>query len=788
MAFIDPVSVDELKQRITNDLSLLGKLYNAKKNQYLIRSFDHNLVDEMISDGWEEFGSTLKTKTKLRKLKSHDRIFEDDVWCLLYELGYRCLNVSTDFHLPYGKESIETQQIDVIAVNDDSVLLVECKSSEQVAKPKSFKTEFEALEQKLRGFRKSVDQLFGKEKKVKYIFATRNLRIDQSSTDIQRLTGTGSFYFNENTYLYVKNLIKSYKDAALYQFLGLVFKGEMINKDRIEVPAIEGNMGGRKYYMFSIEPHLLLRMGFILHRTKAYEFETPTYQRLLNPNRLNGITKFIQNGGYFPNSIVLNFNTDVSRQNRLQFEPSARGDSTKARFGTLKIPNSYAIAYIIDGQHRVYGYANSDFRKSNTIPVVAFNDLKPAEQLSIFMQINENQKAVSATLKITLEEDLYWSSDRVDLRIRALRSSVIQTLGESTQGPLYNKIAIGEDKATLAAKPFASSLTSSGLIPTVNKNKYVEGSNDSSLYDTSNLDHESEMRRARDSIVKFVNLCYEFVEGEFPDVFEVPKSVILSNRGTYAFINLIGSLNSYLSKSGEISVQSDPSERFEKIKCYLNALLSNLRETTDEEEEWLWGRLGSGADVKWFRFFQELVHRNYPEYNPPELVDWFERKDKELQDRGRDLVESIEKYIKKSIIDTLNDLFDENWEYEIGEIKRECINRAEEEIEKRYKQGLSKKEIHWTDMFQVTDYKKIVEKFWSQIPGNLPSFSDVFSIDVGSGFNSRKEKISWFNRFISHRNSLAHAGTREKGLNKEEVMFLELIHNHFDLALQISES
>jgi DNA sulfur modification protein DndB len=59
--------------------------------------------------------------------------------------------------------------------------------------------------------------------------------------------------------------------------------------------------------MFSIEPHLLLKMGFILHRTKANESEMPTYQRLLIPNRLQGIQKFIENGGYFPNSIILNF-------------------------------------------------------------------------------------------------------------------------------------------------------------------------------------------------------------------------------------------------------------------------------------------------------------------------------------------------------------------------------------------------------------------------------------------------------------------------------------------------
>lgn len=66
------------------------------------------------------------------------------------------------------------------------------------------------------------------------------------------------------------------------------------------------------------------------------------------------------------------------------------------------------------------------FKKSNTIPVVAFENLDTSEQLKIFMDINENQKAVSPSLRLDLEEDLYWNSDRTDSRIKALRSSIIE--------------------------------------------------------------------------------------------------------------------------------------------------------------------------------------------------------------------------------------------------------------------------------------------------------------------------------------------------------------------------
>ncbi|HID82375.1 MAG TPA: DGQHR domain-containing protein [Chromatiales bacterium] len=774
MTFIDAIEADELKNKVTDDLSQLGRLYRSKKNAYQVKSVEHNLVETMLRKGWEEFGKPLKTKTKLRKPKNHSNKFEDDIWCQLYELGFRCLNYSNDFILPFGKSSHEKKQIDVIAVKKDIILLVECKSSEKHAKAPSFKTEFEGLRVRLSGFSKALEQLFGKGKKIKYIFATRNLKLDRTSVDIKRLNKTGSFFYNDNTYEYVKGLIKSYKDAAHYQFLALLFKGQRISKDRIEVPAIEGNMGQKTYYMFSIEPHLLLKMGFILHRTRANEVEMPTYQRLLVPSRLKGITKFIQNGGYFPNSVILNFST---KNHRLQFEPSSRGKSTRSRSGTLKIPNAYAIAYIIDGQHRVYGYAQSDYKKSNTIPVVAFKDLDSTEQLEIFMDINQNQKAVSATLRITLEEDLYWNSNRTDSRMKALRSSIIRELEGAFSGPLYKKISIGEDKATLSAKPFATALIRSGLLPSAKGNNFITGSADSSLYNIHNHDHSSEMIRARDSIVKFLNMCYQYVEDNFSDIFERDRYFIVSNRGTYAFICLIGSLNAFESDNRNVGTKTSPSKRFNAIEKYLNALLVQINSLPEEDEKLILGKLGSGSEVAWLRFFQNLVNQKYSKYEPLELIDWKERQDQQLQDKGRKLGTDIEKYLKKTVINILKQLFGENWDIEIGAIQRECEKRAAEEKEKLYKEGLGRQEIPWTDQFFVTDYKKIIEKYWTRKPDPTPSdfksFDEIFSIDAGFGFNSKAEKIKWLSVFNSHRNNWAHAGTKEKGLNRDEVSFLQ---------------
>ena len=55
--------------------------------------------------------------------------------------------------------------------------------------------------------------------------------------------------------------------------------------------------------------------------------------------------------------------------------------------------------------------------------------------------------------------------------------------------------------------------------------------------------------------------------------------------------------------------------------------------------------------------FQKLIHNKFSEYNPPELVDWEERQDKELQSVGREFGTDIEKHIKKKVLYNLDAFF-----------------------------------------------------------------------------------------------------------------------------------
>ena len=781
MGFISNEQIVQLKSKITSDISLLGKLYKAKKNADYKISVDHNLVSDYEKEGWS-VDTILKTKTKLTKEKSHSKKFEDAVWCQFYELGFRTLNIDETLELPFSKDPKDKKQIDVIAINDETAIIVECKSSEKLKKAPSYKDEFDLLGLRLDGFTKVLKQVFNNKIRTKFIFATNNLRIDPESIDMQRFFSTKSYHHNDSSFQYVESIIKNYKNAATYQFMGLLFKNQLINNEKIEIPAVEGDMGGLMYYMFSIEPGILLKMGFVLHRTKANEEEMPTYQRLLVPSRLKGITSFIDGpdgngGGFFPNSIIVNFNT---KKHKITFEAGSKSGSSSSRYGMLKLPNAYSIAYIIDGQHRLYGYANSKFKDSNTIPVVAFSDLPSITQLEMFMNINQNQKAVSPSLRLTLEEDLFWDSDRADSRIKALRSSIIKSLCISQSSPLLNKISIGEDTAELAFKPFATALSTSGLLPIAKGNKYSDKNLLECLYDTNNNNHDQEMRRSKKEICKLLELSYSYVEDNYPSIFEKDRYFILSNRGTYAFINIVGSLNSFLTQEGLLNKKSKPQERLDQMEKYLIVLLDGINSINKQREDSLLSLIGAGADVKWLRFFQELINSKFPNYNPTELIEWKERHNSELQSEGRQYGIFIEKFMKTKVLENIQLLFGENWELEINSIKRDCQDRAEKEMERYYKEFNQKKAVEWTEMFNVNDYKTIIEKYWTNKneSSSFITFETMFSLDIGLGFNSKRDKTKWIAKFNSLRNNWAHEASKNNGLTKEEVEILKIMYNH----------
>lgn len=757
MVHLSELQVEIIKSHMMHNEDALKIKFKAKNTEFDTISRPHNEVEDYEKIGYSVVRSSARKTTMTRK-KDHSVQFEDDIWCLFYKLGFRILNGDEKLVVQWGPNKEDTQQLDVVAVGNDAIFVVECKAA-HISANHSFKTELNKMEQYMAGVADALQQIYGKDKRVKFLFASRNYRINDE--DLARMANTGIFHLNDNSYNYINNLIKSYKESVIYQFYGLMFKDELINDEAIKIPVLKGKMGERDYYIFSIEPSTLLKIGFVLHRTRVNDSMAPTYQRLLVPSRLKGITKFIDGGGFFPNSIIINFSA-ANDNLKVKFTPIKAEKDSLSEFGFLLIPNAYGIAYIIDGQHRVYGYAQSQHKEDSTIPVVAFEGMESEEQLKIFMEINENQKAVSPSLRLDLEEDLYWKSARLDSRMKALRSSCIKALAANSNYVLYNKISVGEDPSLLAFKPFDTALGRSGLIPKATSTQWT-GDTDVCIYNTNETDIDKAMKDSRTRITKFIDGGYAIADSIMTE--EVKQDYLFSNRATFAFIALLGSLHSYLIKINVINPLSSIPDRISAITPYIQHLANSLNNLSDEDNRIIKGVLGQGADTFWLRSYQNIINKQFPEYAPEELIEWKETQDQSLQQEGAERKADIRRQLRILLFARLEMVYGKKWLNNVAILK----NAVEGRIIKEYGDNdeFNMSEYDWKDYLEVSEYRDVIEKNFS-----YQEFEEVFAINIGLAFKSKKDKLGWM-ALISE-----PKGKKTSALTRSDLNRLELINAH----------
>lgn len=122
-------------------------------------------LPELIEEGWAEYKSYKNNKfVGVRKNKKFDELFEDRVWCLFARLGFTHMNKDRHFEMSYDYQNPNlTQQIDVFAADDETVIIVECKAAETI-KDGVFKKPLEALHGQMDGLRREAQKRYPKAK------------------------------------------------------------------------------------------------------------------------------------------------------------------------------------------------------------------------------------------------------------------------------------------------------------------------------------------------------------------------------------------------------------------------------------------------------------------------------------------------------------------------------------------------------------------------------------------------------------------------------------------------
>jgi DGQHR domain-containing protein len=194
----------------------------------------------------------------------------------------------------------------------------------------------------------------------------------------------------ENELNYFEAYIAHVGTAGRYQFLAEFLKNQEIKGLRgIKIPAVRGRFGKDVFYSFTIRAGHLLKLSFVNHHALNHPEGRPAYQRMIDKKRLSGIGRFIEQGGFFPTNLLINFTEKCT------FEPLTKGAGEDDwRFGHLILPDRFKSAWVIDGQHRLFGFTNLPVQYlDQPLFVVAFEQLETSKEAELFITINTSKRA-----------------------------------------------------------------------------------------------------------------------------------------------------------------------------------------------------------------------------------------------------------------------------------------------------------------------------------------------------------------------------------------------------------
>lgn len=727
---------------------LLQETAKERKTSYLLKKVAANQIQQELDNGWQINRTYVNGSALMQREKPIWDAFEDEVWSLFYEMGFQVMNLDRDFHIDFGGPGL-TKQIDVVAIDDDVCLLIECKATAQEDNSKTWKTELEAIDHNKERCFNEIKQKYPN-RKCKYIFATKNYVI--GNADNNRMKGYQIANFDYETIKYYSQLVTHLGKSAKYQLLGNIFAHQTIPQIEDRVPAIEGKMGNLTYYSFVIEPERLLKVAYILHQANHQAMST--YQRLIKKDRLKAIREYVNSGGFFPNSLIISIDTD-GRGVRFDQAHAKIGNSAA---GTLYIPKKYQSVYVIDGQHRLYGYSESQWATSNSIPVVAFVDLPKEKQLSMFMDINQNQKPVSKALRNTLIIDLLWGSKSAAERQEALMLKIAQQLGEDSDSPLRGRVVIGEDSAQgkrcITLEYIKEALKKSNFFNTYKKNNDIQ-----TIGTFGKMDNDATYAHFYPFLLKCLQTIKDYCQDEWN---KGSEGYLTINNTVYAVIKIINDIvNIVLERQGKSTVD-DTNAFFRDCESFLLGLCDTINKLEPKTADDIKKAKGGSAKKTAWDDLRVAFHYSYSDFIYPELQSYIDENCVDNNSESEVKLSMLFKYFKEKAWELIPNK--DNWlnEYFPQNIEDELVAKTAVENNKRRREGREDSASEW-ELLTMPELSELVKhgNNWSLFANKIFAY-DGGQINKQEALFLLKDLISYWEKLNRNQDITSTQFTRIK--------------------------
>jgi len=740
---LDLISDIKMLENVTA-LSGLSGLSRLKSRPINIKAIHPADLQEYLDQGWS-FHKKLAKSIQVKRPKPHSAILEDRVWSLFYKMGFNELSADGGAKLTLNPKEPNSpkSQIDIVAIDREVAIAIECKSSIDYKKRALFQEELGKFSQIKEPFLKAIRNNFSqdgvKKQTVFIMFLSKALLSDN---DKERANQSNVILFDDTDLTYYENLVNHLGPAAKYQILSDMLPGKEIPGLSIKIPAIKSKMGGNNCYTFSISPEFLLKIAYVSHRAKGKASDINTYQRMLTKTRLKKIREYIEEDGIFPTNIILNIDKSRLTFQRIKQESENADEIHAGILGWLDIKAAYKSAWIIDGQHRLYAYSGHQKAHKSKLSVMAFEGLKPSKQAELFIDINAKQKGVKQSLLQELFAELHWDSDKLSDRVSAIISKSVQDLNNDPSSPLFNRI-----QTTDGIKDNTRCITLKSLFDQIEKKGFFIGKErGGNVLEYAPLWAGNNVETLKRTIL-IINTWLDQVVALNQEWWDLGSGVgggLSMNDGVAAILSILRALFDLLEKKGLKLVTYSNSELAEIITPYgksLGRFFSTLKENERKAFRDLRGIQGLT-----YRTMQCQVGLRsiMPEFNPEGLDEWQNLQKQQTNKNAKEIIDSMETTLQKDIIEELKlnlGVEDELWWYEgISQgIRMKVSSRMEDDKNKR-----GGREYY----FDLLDYKKIIHDNW-----------EIFEKKFGYGKGGKDKRTEWLDFVNETRRIVAHASS-----------------------------
>ena len=736
--------------------------YRKRRKAYDEETFEKELREAREADGWAVQREN-KASLRMRRPKRFDEVLENRFWSTLHRFGYSELNEGRSFKISFGKKGEESsKQIDVFAKDDETVIIAECKACEQPSK-RSMLKDLNEMAGLMKPIAEAIRSNYGNSFKPKIIwcFVTDNIR--WSEEDLKRAENHNIKVIRDLELLYFEEFSKKIGPAARYQFHAEYLEGQKVPAlTGRKVAAVKTKLGGTTAYMFSALAKDILRIAFVNHRDLRDPSGAPSYQRIVKPNRLKQIGKFLDEKGFFPNTILLNFHKKPT------FEQGAKDETSGVTFGQLILPDKYKSCWVIDGQHRLYGTAYTENEFTDPLFFIAFDKVTPAAEANIFVEINAKQATVPAALISALDSEVKWDSEVPKERLAAIASRAIDLMNTRGSGPLEGKVGspgiTAGTSQPLNLRSLQERIGLSELLGAIDPKTQVIHPGPCSAASS-----EQSMMR----LVKLLELHLEKIRDANPDRWEAGRlGALCTNLGVGSQIRMLSELIRYVSYRDKFYPNIlEIEELYQTIHPLMDSMFDYIKESSDDEfkEKFTVIFGSSGYHQYFFRLF-DLIANDLPDLKPEGYEEHKKLTSKETTDLADKQVRWIQAVVPNYVKEVLRNTFGENYFDNAlpKDVQKVCqIKRVEDESEDKLP---VEDYLDWIQFAKLVSLPEIRDEVKGALSIQMP--------DEKSGKHFYKE---WFDAINKIRRVPAHPSGR--AYKSKDIEILSIVVDHLGSRL-----